>query len=178
MYIRDMRIITERSSPKKLTQEQLDKALDDHAEWLENKTSFFGLVRAGRRADFTGCDLRDLDFSERDLRHVIFKDALVTRAIFDGATLDSNLVFAPIGPSQMRRAFSTSTVPPPVPRTNETSSAPHDNDIDLDWNSFVNSRTPAEPQCWAATIEGRSFTWHPPTFPRPSAPPLEHGLEL
>jgi hypothetical protein len=220
----DMHTPAERSSRKKFTQEQVDKALDDHAEWLENKTSFFGLVRAGKRADFTHCDLRDLDFSDRDLRHVIFKGALVTRAIFDGATLDSNLVFAPIDALQIRQAFSTKEIRSPATHTESlppslacidkpsrtsvrnggptraplrtaesagavnvltiagavspSPSAAAADEVDLDWQAFVDSRTPTEPQRWAPSIQGHPLTWHPPSYPRPSAPPLEHGREL
>lgn len=193
----------DRVSRKKLSQVHVDKALDQHAVWLENRTSLFGLVRAGKRADFSYCDLRGVDFSDRDLRQVIFHGALVTGAVFDGAILDSKVVFrAPHG-APMQRAFSTSVIPRPEttdPEATATKSVPESAlhslhlanavaprptapvaeppPIDYEWNCFVEERTPAQPQRWTPSLPGQPFTWYPSAFPRPSAPPLEHGLEL
>ncbi|HZZ65966.1 MAG TPA: pentapeptide repeat-containing protein [Candidatus Baltobacteraceae bacterium] len=82
--------------PQKLTQKQLDTALDAHEKWLENRTFFFGLIRAGRRADFTGMDLSGLRFtrevkngtaSGRDVRCAVFKDATLVRSDISFANL-------------------------------------------------------------------------------------------
>ena len=64
---------------KKITQEQLNELLKQHELWLGTEG------KEGKRADLSGMNLNELDFSDRDLRQIILRDCSMENASFDSA---------------------------------------------------------------------------------------------
>lgn len=58
---------------RRLTQEELDHALAEHARWLEDRT-------CGRRADLAGCNLSGLDLGIDNPRQIVLRNADFTEA--------------------------------------------------------------------------------------------------
>lgn len=89
---------------RRLTQEELEHALMEHAHWLEDRTR-------GRRADLAGCDLsgldlgaddpgqivlRNVDFTEADLSHVRGNDVNFHHASLHRANLSYSHLKRPV----------------------------------------------------------------------------------
>jgi uncharacterized protein YjbI with pentapeptide repeats len=70
----------------KITQKKLDKKMAKHAKWLEEKYRLG--VRLGKRADFSGLDLRNTMLAGADLRRAIFVNADLRGATLRRALLD------------------------------------------------------------------------------------------
>jgi len=64
---------------KRLTQEELNEKIQDHNLWLEGK--------GGERADFSDCDLSDLDLTLASLKRSIFRGARLHKADLAAAYL-------------------------------------------------------------------------------------------
>lgn len=82
---------------KVLKQDQLDKMLDDHEQWVNGPKYLFGLIRSGKRADFSGMLLKDLHFKPRqdgqprDLTAAVFKDTILSDCNREGVRLQRKL---------------------------------------------------------------------------------------
>jgi uncharacterized protein YjbI with pentapeptide repeats len=64
----------------KLTQQELNRVIDDHHLWLECQPG-------GKKATFHRLDLSGLDFQNKDLRHAIFRGSDLSGTNFCGANL-------------------------------------------------------------------------------------------
>lgn len=69
--------VPERSGNRRVTQDEFDYALDEHARWLDGK-------RFGRRANFSFCDLSGLDFGVNNPNQVVLRGADFTQANLSG----------------------------------------------------------------------------------------------
>lgn len=69
-------------TPHILTQAEIQECLDAHARWLADHTS-------GRRADFTGCNLRSGVFENCNLTGAVFAGAQLQEVRFANVTLDA-----------------------------------------------------------------------------------------
>jgi uncharacterized protein YjbI with pentapeptide repeats len=65
---------------KKLTKEELDKILNEHAKWLENPS-------AGKKADLSSANLAGVDLSSADLSGANLRYANLSGADLSGADL-------------------------------------------------------------------------------------------
>ena len=68
---------------KKITQEQINKILEEHKHWLNKDCEGWETMRA----DFSFCDLRGADLSGADLRDANLRDADLSGANLRGANL-------------------------------------------------------------------------------------------
>lgn len=64
----------------RISQEQADLMCARHTLWLHDED--------GAQADFSGCELADLDLSRRKLYGALFNNALICHTDFDGSRLD------------------------------------------------------------------------------------------
>jgi uncharacterized protein YjbI with pentapeptide repeats len=62
---------------RRITQGELDDAIDQHAKWLDGRGS-------GRRANFSSCDLSGLDFGINNPNQVVLRGADFTEADLSG----------------------------------------------------------------------------------------------
>ena len=74
-------IRAEEKQRTRISQEQADLMCARHTLWLHDE--------GGAQADFSGCELADLDLSHRNLYGALFHNALICNTDFDRSQLDS-----------------------------------------------------------------------------------------
>lgn len=80
LHLKPEYIRAEEKQRPRISQEQADLMCARHTLWLHDE--------GGAQADFSGCELADLDLSHRNLEGALFTDALICHTDFDRSQLD------------------------------------------------------------------------------------------